>query len=421
MTDTALTTNDRSGGRAARPTPPSGSVSTWLKKNLFRSRLDGVVTVVAGTILVVAGFRFLRFIFVTGRWQIVRDNLSLYLTGSWPEEHLWRLVVVVIGLAFIAGFIGGFSAGRIDDDPSRAVPLTGRARVIDLASRLWPLVITVALLLALTTTIGPLLVVAGAIVVALVGNIVGRAVPNGTSTVPIVVGVLFLILAGIWFLNAGLSWNSWGGMVLNLSLATISIALCFPIGVLLALARRSEYPILRWLSTGYIELFRGVPLIGLLLMANVALGFFIPNSLAPGKVVRAIVIFVLFTSAYIAEIVRGGLQSVPPGQIEAGKANGLTPIPIITRIVLPQAIRNVIPALVGQFISLFKDTTLAGAAMGMTDLLGSAEASTAQADFRGQGLIAETLVFVLLIFWAGSYTMSRESQRLETKLGVGER
>ena len=129
----------------------------------------------------------------------------------------------------------------------------------------------------------------------------------------------------------------------------------------------------------------------------------------------------LFTSAYIAEIVRGGLQSVPPGQIEAGKANGLTPIPIITRIVLPQAIRNVIPALVGQFISLFKDTTLAGAAMGLTDLLGGAEASTAQADFRGQGLIAETLVFVLLIFWAGSYTMSRESQRLETKLGVGER
>ncbi len=421
MTDTAPTAADQPTDPPLWSPSPSGSVSTWLKKNLFRSRLDGVVTVVAGTIILIAGFRFLRFVFVTGRWQIVRENLSLYLTGSWPEEHLWRLVVVVVGLALIAGFIGGFSAGRIDDDPSRAVSLAGRDRLVDLGSRLWPLVVTVALLLALTTTIGPLLVAAGAIVAAVAGNMAGRAVPGGMSAVPVVVGVLFLTLAGIWLLNAGLSWNSWGGMVLNLSLATISIALCFPIGVLLALARRSEYPILRWLSTGYIELFRGVPLIGLLLMANVALGFFIPNSLAPGKVVRAIVIFVLFTSAYIAEIVRGGLQSVPPGQIEAGKANGLTPIPIITRIVLPQAIRNVIPALVGQFISLFKDTTLAGAAMGLTDLLGGAEASTAQADFRGQGLIAETLVFVLLIFWAGSYTMSRESQRLETKLGVGER
>ena len=130
---------------------------------------------------------------------------------------------------------------------------------------------------------------------------------------------------------------------------------------------------------------------------------------------------VLFTSAYVAEIVRGGLQSVPRGQVEAGRANGLSPLAITTRIVLPQAIRNVIPSLVGQFISLFKDTTLAGAALGVTDLLSAAQASTAQAEFRGQGLIAETLVFVLLVFWAGSFTMSSESQRLERRLGVGQR
>ena len=114
------------------------------------------------------------------------------------------------------------SAGRIDDDPSRAVSLAGRDRLVDLGSRLWPLVVTVALLLALTTTIGPLLVAAGAIVAAVAGNMAGRAVPGGMSAVPVVVGVLFLTLAGIWLLNAGLSWNSWGGMVLNLSLATIS-------------------------------------------------------------------------------------------------------------------------------------------------------------------------------------------------------
>jgi general L-amino acid transport system permease protein len=138
-------------------------------------------------------------------------------------------------------------------------------------------------------------------------------------------------------------------------------------------------------------------------------------------VVRAIVVFVLFTGAYVAEIVRGGLQSVPTGQIEAGRSLGMMPISITRRIVLPQALRNVIPALVGQFISLFKDTVLAGAAMGLPDLLNGAEVITSQPGFAGQGLIAESLVFVLLIFWAGSYTMSNESQRLEARLGVGQR
>ncbi len=397
------------------------TITSWLRKNLFRSPVDGVVTVVVGVLILVAGYRFLRFVFVTGRWEIVRVNLSLYLTGSWPDDELWRLVVVVIGLATMVGFISGFSATRPDPDPDRMVVLTRGQRLQDIAGRLWPLAVTVLLLLAVTTTAGPTLLVAGAVAAAVVGNLAGRAVPPSQSWLLVVIAAMFAVLAGIWLLNAGLSWNNWGGMVLNLALAAISITLCFPIGVLLALARRSEYPVLRWVSTAYIELFRGVPLIGLLLMANVALGFFIPNSLAPGKVVRAIVVFVLFTSAYVAEIVRGGLQSVPAGQIEAAKANGLTPIPVMTRIVLPQAIRNVIPALVGQFISLFKDTTLAGAAMGLTDLLASAEASTSQSDFVGQGLIAETLVFVLFIFWAGSFTMSKESQRLETRLGVGQR
>jgi general L-amino acid transport system permease protein len=166
-------------------------------------------------------------------------------------------------------------------------------------------------------------------------------------------------------------------------------------------------------------------------MANVALGFFVPNTFAvfglfeldlvPGKVVRAIVVFTLFTAAYVAEIVRGGLQSVPRGQIEAGQAQGMSPFHVTFLIVLPQALRNVIPALVGQFISLFKDTTLAGAAMGFLELLAAAQAATKQPDFSGQGLIAETLVFVSFMFWVGCYTMSRESQRLEEKLGVGSR
>ena len=124
------------------------------------------------------------------------------------------------------------------------------------------------------------------------------------------------------------------------------------------------------MCTAYIEVFRGSPLFVLLLLANNALEFFVPSSMAPGVVVRAIVVFTLFTAAYLAEIVRGGLQSVPPGQEEAAKALGLSPVrTTMFLIVLPQALRNVIPAQIGQFISLFKDVALAGAAMGVFDLL----------------------------------------------------
>jgi len=159
----------------------------------------------------------------------------------------------------------------------------------------------------------------------------------------------------------------------------------------------------------------------LLLMSGAALGFFVPVDAAPGRVVRAIVVFTLFTGAYMAEIVRGGLQSLPKGQPEAARALGLSPTKVTFLIVLPQALRNVIPAQVGQLISLFKDTTLAGFALGLFELLNVSRSITSQDAFRGQPLLPEVLAFVALLFWIGSYTMARESQRLERKLGVGER
>ena len=399
-----------------------GSVGQWLRANLFRSTADGVTTVVVGSILAYAAYRFLRFLFVTGRWDIARQNLPLYLTGSWPSDELWRVVTVVVAGAALGGLVAGVAARRAAEAPDRPVtpPQSLRDRVVELIGRLWPGLATVLLFLLLARTGLPWLLAAVVVAVIVAGNQIGRRLPSRLSLY-VNLAIPVAVVAALWFLNGGVGWNEWGGLLLNLALAAIAITLCFPFGVLLALGRRSTFPIIRLLSTIYIELFRGVPLIALLLLANVALGFFIPQDLTPGKTVRAIVVLTLFTAAYVAEIVRGGLQSVPPGQVEAGKANGLTAVAITRRIVLPQAIRNIIPALVGQFISLFKDTTLAGAAMGFTDLLAAAEASTKQDAFVGQGLIAEALVFVLLVFWAGSYTMSRESQRLETRLGVGVR
>ena len=145
-----------------------------------------------------------------------------------------------------------------------------------------------------------------------------------------------------------------------------------------------------------------------------------PGMPVPDRIWRALIVFILFTAAYVAEIVRGGLQSVPEGQREAAMALGLRPWKMTRLIVLPQALRNVIPAMVGQFISLYKDTSLVFI-IGVLDLLRVARAVTQQPEFLGQGLHAETLLFVSFIYWVGSYWMSRESQRLERRLGLGER
>ena len=402
----------------------------WTRKNLLRTPLDAAVSVAAAAVGGYALFRFFRFVLVTGRWEVVRRNLTLFLVGAYDRDELWRPVLSLIVFCAIGGLFAGMLRRRQREAGTEDPDLPPVQRMAGLALRLWPALVGVLLMLLLAETFTPWLVVAGGLVSALVGRFIGVRLPT-RALVPLIIVVIVASVAMVWLLAQPVGWDDWGGLMLNLFLAGISIALCFPFGVLLALGRRSKLPLIRAVSTAYIEIFRGVPLIALLLMANVALGFFVPETfsvfglfevdLVPGKVVRAIVVFTMFTAAYVAEIVRGGLQSVPKGQIEAGQAQGMSPFHITFLIVLPQALRNVIPALVGQFISLFKDTTLAGAAMGFLELLSGAQAATKQTDFNGQGLIAETLVFVTFMFWVGSYTMSRESQRLEEKLGVGSR
>jgi general L-amino acid transport system permease protein len=218
---------------------------------------------------------------------------------------------------------------------------------------------------------------------------------------------------------SNIDWQEWGGLYMNLLASAAAIILAFPLGLLLALGRRSTLPVVRWMSTIYIEVIRGVPLITLLLMARFFLGFFLDTDDPLSLPTRAIAAITLFSAAYIAEIVRGGLQSVPEGQTEAGQSLGLRPAGITRLLVLPQALRNVIPAMVGQFISLFKDTSLLFI-IGVLEFLGVRDVVHAQQEFLSVG-IAETLVFVAFGFWAVSFTMSRESQRLERNLGVGVR
>ena len=403
------------------PRPPAAGPRDWLRRNLFRSPGDAVVTVVSGTVVGYVVYRLIRFVFVTGRWEIIRVNLKLFMVGRYPADELWRIVVGVVAIALYGGLVAGVVARRQALAGTALPSVSLGRRVVELIGRLWPLLVGVLLLLLLSTTPGPSLAALAAVAAAVVGRVAGGRLPRG-SIGWLVLGGIAGAFALVWFLARAIGWDDWGGMMLNLFLAVAGIALCFPLGVLLALGRRSKLPLIRAVSVGYIELFRGVPLYVLLLMSAVALGFFMPTwADAPGLVVRAVVVFTLFTAAYIAEIVRGGLQSLPRGQTEAAQSLGLSPVKTTFLIVLPQALRNVIPALVGQFISLFKDTVLAGAAMGLFEVLNVAEAVTAQPEFRGQGLTAETLSFVMLLFWVGCITMSRESQRLERKLGVGVR
>jgi len=208
----------------------------------------------------------------------------------------------------------------------------------------------------------------------------------------------------------------WGGLALTLLLATFGIALAFPLSILLALGRRSQLPVLRLLCVIYIELIRGVPLISLLFMASVMLPLFLPEGMSIDKLLRAQIALILFAAAYLAEVVRGGLQALPRGQYEAAQALGLSYWRMTWLIVLPQALRISIPPLVNTFIGFFKDTSLV-LIIGLFDLLTTVNVSIGEPKWVGFGI--EAYVFVSAVYFVFCFAMSRYSQDLEQELGRG--
>ena len=211
----------------------------------------------------------------------------------------------------------------------------------------------------------------------------------------------------------------WGGLMLNLLLAVAGIVISFPIGIALALGRRSNLPVVKLLCVVFIEVFRGVPLITLLFMSQVLVPLAFPEDFNTNSLFRAAVIITLFSSAYMAENIRGGLQALHPGQAEAARALGLPAWQTTLFISLPQAIRNVIPAIVGQFIALFKDTTLVYI-IGMLDVLEFGRAFI-QGNAEYLADYKELYIFLAVVFWVFCYTMSYVSQKVEEHLGVGRR
>ena len=399
---------------------PARGPMDWVRKNLFNNWYNTVLTLAMAALFVWASLALARWL-LGADFEIIRVNLRLFMIGQFPTDQLWRPWVATFLIAILIGVVGGSLAATARDRAVEAgLPFT-ETTFRQVLSRFWPIIALVVVILAFTTTVTPTLLtlVAAALGVGAyyLGRVLPRAVRRWTwSLALLLIVATYLALAGF----GGLGWDDWGGLQLNLFLTVAGIMIAFPLGLLLALGRRSSLPVVRTISVTYIEFVRGVPLITLLLAGAFALGFLLPSDVRPGFVTRMLIAITLFEAAYIAEVVRGGLQAVPRGQVEAAQAVGLPTRTTMRLVVLPQALRATIPAMVGQFISLFKDTTLVSI-LGVTELLDATFIVNSQSDFLGQGLFVVTLAFAGLVFWVGSYTMSRESRRLEKRLGVGER
>jgi general L-amino acid transport system permease protein len=352
-----------------RPRPVTAGPLAWLRANLFNSVPNTILTLAALYLLAVTIPPVIRWALIdavwhgeSGRacrsggacWAFIAEKGRFILFGRYPYAEHWRPLFTVV--IFIAMILA--SCDR---------RLWGRRLVI-----LW---------------------------------LAGLA------------GVGVLMWGGV----LGMSYvdtSLWNGLPLTLILATIGMVFAFPLAILLALGRRSRLPAIRAICVGYIELIRGVPLITVLFMASVMLPLFLPTGVTIDKLLRAQVAFILFAAAYLAEIVRGGLQAIPRGQYEAAASLGLGYWRTTRLIVLPQALAMVIPPLVNSFIGGFKNTSLV-IIIGLFDLLGTANAALTDANW--QGFYIEAYVFTAAIYWTFCFFMSRYSQMLERELNKGRR
>lgn len=392
--------------------PPVTQVPTpvaWMRENLFNTWYNGILTIICLVVIFQVITGVTSWIFGVAQWAVVEANLRLFFVGRFPPELYWRLWTSFAVIAGVAGLTWGNATKQNAHQWSRSGLIT--------------LGVVVAVMVFLPIALVAKYWLLATLIIALAGYQLGRKLNENTSRwLPLSWGLSFILF--FWFLKGGLGLEPtetsvWTGLLLTVFTAVISIVLAFPFGVLLALGRQSNLPVVRWLSILYIEVIRGLPLIGILFLAQVMLPLFLPpQPTSLDRVLRAIAGLILFNAAYLAENVRGGLQSIPRGQVEAGSALGLNAPLVISLIVMPQALRAVIPALVGEMIGLFKDTSLLSL-FGLLELTGIARSVLAQPQFLGR--YAEAYLFIGLIYWIFCYGMSVASRRLEQKLNVGQR
>lgn len=353
--------------------PPRSQIGVigWTRRNLFPTPFNALLTVLALYLLCLIIPPIVQWAFISADWVgqtkaacegggacwvFVHARFSQFIYGFYPDDERWRVDLV------FAMFAALFLLLQF-----RRVP-----------QRRWIAVFTLFL-------------------------------------API---IAFFLLHGGHFGLETVRTTKWGGLMLTLILSSVGIVGALPFGILLALGRRSSMPVVRSLCVTFIELWRGVPLITVLFMASVMLPLFLPEGVDFDKLLRALIGIALFQSAYVAEVVRGGLQAIPKGQIEAAQALGLSYWKYMALIVLPQALKLVIPGLVVTFIELFKDTTLVSI-IGLFDLLGIVQSAFADPNWLGMAM--EGFVFAGLLYWIFCFGMSRYSMYLERKFETGHR
>ena len=361
-----------------RDRPPANLVGpiAWMRTNLFSSWLSSAVTLVFGYFLLRLAFSFVNWGLINAVWSVPN------LTNGNPDPSACRAVH------------GIGACGAAVHDKGR-LTLFGRYPF----DEQWRPAICLALFIGLYIVSG-----------------MRRFWRKELAF--IWVATLALIFLLMWGGVLGLSYvpqDEWGGLPITLILATFGLASAFPLAVLVALGRRATgLPAVKMICVVYVELIRGVPLVALLFMASVMIPLFLPTGTNIDKLLRAQIAIILFVAAYVAEVVRGGLQALPKGQAEAADALGLTYWQKTLKIILPQALRLVIPPLVNTFIGFFKDTSLV-VIIGIFDLLLSGK--TAMNDPTWQGAAAEIYAFMAVIYFAFCYAMSKYSQNLEAQLG----
>lgn len=353
--------------------PPSATTGFvgWMRANLFSTPINTMLTLLGvyiayASLVPLIDWAIIRADWVgTDKtactsggacWAFVTTRIDFFIYGFFPEDQYWRLNLCF--LMFIAVFAPQFF---------EAFPYKKNLGIISL-------------------TVFP------------------------------VIG--FVLITGGYFGLEPVATEKWGGLSLTLMLAYVGIVAALPIGVVLALGRRSEMPVIRTFCIMFIELWRGVPLISVLFMASVMLPLFLPDGMNFDKLLRALIGITMFQSAYMAEVIRGGLQAIPRGQYEAANALGMSYWKSMRLIILPQALKLVIPGIVNTFIALFKDTTLV-LIIGLFEVLAAVEAVVRGAQWKG--LTHEGYIFVGLCFWVFCYGMSRYSQKLEQKLHTGHK
>jgi general L-amino acid transport system permease protein len=419
------------GGTRRQLAPPSTEVGAvgWMRKNLFSSWGNGITTIVLVVAVAWLAVNFvdwavLRAVWTApggsachgqgACWALIHEKYRLIFFGTYPYAEQWRpLLAVVVMLAMLVS-----SADRRMWN-SRLLWIWGIGSFVTFLLMFGQIDIQLGLILFVALG-------AGGLGILMRGGVAQPGELNGWRALAAIGAVgLGLRLAGIlpaWSLAIApfsyVETGLWGGIPVTLILATYGLLFAFPYGVLLALGRRSNLPLIKGLCVGFIELIRGVPLISLLIMASVMLPLFLPQGMTFDKFLRAQVAVILFAGAYIAEIIRGGLQSLPKGQFEAADAMGLNYAQKTILIILPQALRVVIPPLINTFIGFFKDTSLV-LIIGIFDFLNTA--NQALVDPNWAGFPGEVYLFAAFVYFCFCFSMSRYAKYLEVELNKGTR